>query len=181
MADNLLLAAIENDEDLLLLSFSRKEESAISYQRLDIEKLTNDQCRTMFRFDRDDIKILCHALKIPEKIICEKIICENRTTATNIEGLCIVLRRLAYPCRLDDLEPVFGKSKAEISHIFNYLLDFLYTMHSHLLSDLNRSWLSQEHLEEFANSVSARNAPLDNCWGLIDGTVRPICRPQQNQ
>ena len=161
MADNLLLAAIENDEDLLLLSFSRKEESAISYQRLDIEKLTNDQCRTMFRFDRDDIKILCHALKIPEKIICE-----NRTTATNIEGLCIVLRRLAYPCRLDDLEPVFGKSKAEISHIFNYVLDFLYTMHSHLLSDLNRSWLSQEHLEEFANSVSARNALLDNCWGL---------------
>jgi hypothetical protein len=119
MADNLLLAAIENDEDLLLLSFSRKEESAISYQRLDIEKLTNDQCRTMFRFDRDDIKILCHTLKIPEKIICE-----NHTTATNIEGLCIVLRRLAYPCRLDDLEPVFGKSKAEISHIFNYVLDF---------------------------------------------------------
>ena len=106
MADNLLLAAIENDDDLLLLSFSRKEESAISYQKLDIEKLTNDQCRTMFRFDRDDIKILCHALKIPEKIICEKIICENRTTATNIEGLCIVLRRLAYPSRLDDLEPV---------------------------------------------------------------------------
>jgi hypothetical protein len=34
MADNLLLAAIENDDDLLLLSFSRKEESAISYQKL---------------------------------------------------------------------------------------------------------------------------------------------------
>jgi hypothetical protein len=101
MADNLLLAAIENDDDLLLLSFSRKEESAISYQKLDIEKLTNDQCRTMFRFDRDDIKILSHALQTPEIIICE-----NRTTATNIEGLCIVLRRLAYPSRLDDLEPV---------------------------------------------------------------------------
>jgi hypothetical protein len=49
---------------------------------------------------------------------------ENRTTATNIEGLCIVLRRLAYPSRLDDLEPVFGRSKAEISYIFNYVLDF---------------------------------------------------------
>ena len=100
--------------------FSRKEESAISYQKLDIEKLTNDQCRTMFRFDRDDIKILSHALQTPEIIICE-----NRTTATNIEGLCIVLRRLAYPSRLDDLEPVFGRSKAEISYIFNYVLDFL--------------------------------------------------------
>jgi hypothetical protein len=34
MADNLLLATIENDDDLLLLSFSRKEESVISYQNL---------------------------------------------------------------------------------------------------------------------------------------------------
>ena len=22
---------------------------------------------------------------------------------------------------------------------------------------------------------------LDNCWGFIDGTVRPICQPQDNQ
>ena len=24
-------------------------------------------------------------------------------------------------------------------------------------------------------------APLENCFGFIDGTVRPICRPGQNQ
>ena len=23
--------------------------------------------------------------------------------------------------------------------------------------------------------------PLDNCWGFIDGTVRPLCRPGENQ
>lgn len=23
--------------------------------------------------------------------------------------------------------------------------------------------------------------PLDNCWRFVDGTVRPICRPGENQ
>jgi hypothetical protein len=53
--------------------------------------------------------------------------------------------------------------------------------HNHLLSDLSRDWLSYEHLCNYAEAVSDRNAPLENCWGFIDGTVRPICRPQQNQ
>ena len=26
-----------------------------------------------------------------------------------------------------------------------------------------------------------KGAPLNNCWGFIDGTVRPICRPGENQ
>ena len=26
-----------------------------------------------------------------------------------------------------------------------------------------------------------KGAALDNCWGFVDGTVRPISRPGQNQ
>ena len=26
-----------------------------------------------------------------------------------------------------------------------------------------------------------KGAPLDSCWGFVDGTVRPICRPGENQ
>jgi hypothetical protein len=36
------LAALENDDDLLLLS-SLKEEKVLAYQKLDIDNLTNDQ------------------------------------------------------------------------------------------------------------------------------------------
>jgi hypothetical protein len=49
MAEKVVLAALENDDDLLLLS-SLKEEKVLAYQKLDIDNLTNDQCRTMFRF-----------------------------------------------------------------------------------------------------------------------------------
>jgi hypothetical protein len=124
MTEKVVLAALENDDDLLLLS-SLKEEKVLAYQKLDIDNLTNDQCRTMFRFGREDINILSNALRLPETIICT-----NRTVASD---------------------------------------------------DLSRDWLSYEHLRSYAEAVSDRNAPLENCWGFIDGTVRPICRPQQNQ
>jgi hypothetical protein len=50
MTEKVILAALENDDDLLLLS-SLKEEKVLAYQKLDIDNLTNDQCRTMFRFE----------------------------------------------------------------------------------------------------------------------------------
>jgi hypothetical protein len=140
MAEKVVLAALENDDDLLLLS-SLKEEKVLAYQKLDIDNLTNDQCRTMFRFEREDINILSNALRLPETIICN-----NRRVVSGVEGLCIVLRRLAYPCRLEDLEPVLGRTKVEISYIFNHVIDYLYNTHNHLLSDLSRDWLSYEHL-----------------------------------
>jgi hypothetical protein len=61
MAEKVVLAALENDDDLLLLS-SLKEEKVLAYQKLDIDNLTNDQCRTLFRFGREDINILSNAL-----------------------------------------------------------------------------------------------------------------------
>lgn len=36
-------------------------------------------------------------------------------------------------------------------------------------------------LATFARAVSDQNAPLGVCWGFIDGTARPICRPTRNQ
>ena len=33
----------------------------------------------------------------------------------------------------------------------------------------------------YAAAISARGAPLQNCFGFIDGTVRPIARPGDNQ
>jgi hypothetical protein len=52
------------------LSNRNKEEKVLAYQKLDIDNLTNDQCRTMFRFEREDINILSNALRLPEKFIC---------------------------------------------------------------------------------------------------------------
>lgn len=36
-------------------------------------------------------------------------------------------------------------------------------------------------LEEYVQATSHGGAAFKNCFGFIDGTVRPICRPHQNQ
>ena len=51
---------------------------------------------------------------------------------------------------------------------------------SHLL-ELDQPWLSPENLQLFAATVYNKGAALNNCWGFVDGTVRPICRPQRYQ
>jgi hypothetical protein len=54
-----------------------------------------------------------------------------------MEGLCVVIRRLAYPNRLEELSPLFGRTKYELSNIFNTTLDFIYDKYSYLLDTLN--------------------------------------------
>lgn len=41
----------------------------------------------------------------------------------------------------------------------------------------NHQLLSQANLERFAEVVHRKGSPLDNCFGFVDGTVRPVCRP----
>ena len=36
-------------------------------------------------------------------------------------------------------------------------------------------------LQTYADAVNAKGAALNNCFGFIDGTVRPIARPGENQ
>ena len=53
--------------------------------------------------------------------------------------------------------------------------------YGHLLTILNQPWLSVDNLKLFAYAIHAKGAALDNCWGFVDGTVRPICHPKRNQ
>jgi hypothetical protein len=77
--------------------------------------------------------------------------------------------------------PRFGRSVPEMSLILSEILDFIYDNHGHLLTDLNQPWLQTHCLEEFAEAIHRKGAALDNCLGFIDGTVRPLCRPGENQ
>ena len=46
------------------------------------------------------------------------------------------------------------------------------------LSSLDHVWMNPA---AFADAIHSKGAALDNCWGFIDGTVRPIARPTKNQ
>lgn len=63
---------------------------------------------------------LCMALHPPNYFICQQ-----GTICDGIEGLCIALRRFAYPCRLSDLIPRFGRPVPELSIIFSLIRNII--------------------------------------------------------
>ena len=65
--------------------------------------------------------------------------------------------------------------------ITNHVLDFIYSNHSQLITEWNNSLLSPNLLEVYANAVHEKGDALQNCFGFIDGTVRPIAKPGVNQ
>lgn len=62
---------------------------------------------------------LCFALNLPKIYTCRQ-----GTTATGLEALMIMLRRLAYPSRLCDIVTLFGRTEQELSGIFAEVTNF---------------------------------------------------------
>ena len=64
------------------------------YSGSNLESMTEDESITEFCFYKNDIPFLVNTFGLSSKFICS-----NRTTASAIEGLCVLLKRLSYPCR----------------------------------------------------------------------------------
>ena len=66
---------------------------------------------------------------------------------------------------------------AELSMITNNVMDYIYDVHRHRLTEWNKDILNPGLLQMYADAVAQKGAALPNCFGFINGTVRPICRP----
>ena len=63
----------------------------------------------------------------------------------------------------------------------NHVLDYIYNTHGHLITHWNHTLLSPPAPEVYANAINQNWAPLQNCFEFVDGTVRPIARPDEHQ
>ena len=97
------------------------------------------------------------------------------------KGLCILLQRLAYPCRYSGMITQFGRSPQELSLIANKVMDEIYEQHGHLLTTLDHPWLTRQRLREMADAVYAK---LEGCCpSKLLGVCRwhcKLCRNFQN-
>ncbi|XP_055341969.1 uncharacterized protein LOC129590658 [Paramacrobiotus metropolitanus] len=168
----------EPEEIALFLAFhdQEKSEQKASRKKFALQDISDQQCVDWFRFQREDIELLRKELLIPDVVRTESgSICEGT------EALCILLRRLAYPCRYTDLTIIFHRSITELCMACHWVIEHIYCHFIHLLNTLDLCWLTRDDLQGFADAALAKGAPLDNVWGYIDGTVRPICRPSEGQ
>ena len=178
-----LLLAYDSDyihcEDFILLYGIRQSKNDYpywEYERFDLEKMDDSETWSEFRFYKNDIYRLKDALRLPEYFSTY-----NRLKVSGIEGLCILLKRFAYPCRYYEFVNRLGRPVPDYSIIFNDVMTRIYDRFEFPLSDFNVPFLSQNHLMEYCRVIKNKGVPLDRCIGFIDGTVRPICRPGRNQ
>ena len=176
--DLLLLAADEGDDELLVIFELMVEQNETAKFRFDFERFSEEEYTALFRFQKNDIMRLKDAMQFPEQLYAY-----NGTKAAGIECLCLLLRRLAYPNRLTDLSAIFGRNVEELSLLFNLAVEHVYRRFGHLVGNLNhtRMMYSQANLRRYADAIYNKGAPLRNCWGFIDGTARPICKPSVHQ
>jgi hypothetical protein len=183
--DEMLEAAIlgdANDDDieeaiLIMLNPLRNNYVDPERQQFDLNEISFDQAKLNFRFEKNDIPILAELLGLPEQIITSTRNNVDRTTA-----LCILLRRLAYPNRLKDLTLLFGLSPQSLSQIINTTTNIIMENKGNLLENLQANqWLDRNRLQYYAQAVRNRGGAVQNFWGFIDGTARPICRPSVQQ
>ena len=122
------------------------------------------------------IYLIRHVLDVPDTMKCP-----NGVLVKGIEALSVLLQRFAYPCRFADIVARFGRPVPQLCMITNRMMDCVFDVHSHLLAQLDQPCLSRDRLRHFAAIIYDKGAPLENCWGFIDGTVRPLCKPDRNQ
>ena len=139
-----------------------------AYEKFSLENKNSAECKADFRVDKRDITLLVEALRVPSIFKCS-----NGTICDGTEGLCIVLKRFAYPCRYSDTMTIFGRSVHQLSLIYN--------THGHKVTRSNHGILNPPLIATYADAIHSKGAVLDNCFGFIDGTVRPISRPMSNQ
>jgi hypothetical protein len=122
----------------------------------------------------DDIKRLASSLRLPMFLVTSE-----RVQVSRVEGLALVLHRFAWPCRLNDMAAIYGRSGPAVSMIVTHVVHVIYDAFKDKINlDLERI---APLLPVFSEAISNAGAPLTNCWGFIDGTARPICRPTVDQ
>ena len=77
-----------------------------------------DSCEYEAHFRVVKHDLLLDAFQVPETFKCPQ-----GTVCSGMGGLCLMLKRLAYPCQYFDLIPLFGRSIPELCMITRIVLD----------------------------------------------------------
>lgn len=88
------------DEDFVVLYEMSTNPSFpyYEYPRFDLNNMNDAECKAEFRFEKKDLPAIAEALQIPPTFKLDQ-----GSVVDGMEGLCMLLRRLAYPCRCDDM------------------------------------------------------------------------------
>lgn len=95
------------------------------------------------------------------------------------EALCLLLRRLAYPSRYEDLRLEFEHQATVLSSAVNITTTLIYNKIKTKMDFDHR--MVARYKQRSADAIFDKVGRLNNCLGFIDDTVRRICCPTRFQ
>ena len=86
------------------------------YNAFNLHEISDHDCVAEFRFQKNGIPRLVTALQLPDEIQCGMY---NDLRISSVEALCVILKRLAFPCRHSGMMPRFARPVPQLSMICN--------------------------------------------------------------
>ena len=153
---------IDEDEFLLLFDLHRSKNPEFPYKHIaefNLEDMDEFECMAEFRCQKSDIETLGELLRLPQRFICPR-----GSVWSGIEGLCSTKT---------------PSTKYDSQRSSSVYIQRTWTQ-SYKVESIN-SQSCKSNLQNYADAVHGKGGALENCFGFIDGTVRPICRPKKLQ
>jgi hypothetical protein len=108
----------------------------------------------------------------------EVVVSHSRDSAPLRTAFLCMCMKYAWPTRLGTMTELFGKGTSWISRIIKALRLLLFNaFHARLRTP---RCISEDDLRRFSAAVQAKSG-VDVCFGFLDGTVRPVCKPRDAQ
>ena len=172
---------ISEEEFSVLFAQYQPENPELPYWKYDAfryENLDLHECKAEFRFEKKDLPMSASASY-------SRQICLPTRNCLQWNGRTMYFaQKIKFPLSLfrhDFAVLLVQFLNYACSPIWSYGPNWVYATHGEGLTSWNQPFLSRECLESYAPTIFEKGAPLTNCFGFVDGTVRQICRPGKNQ
>ena len=137
--------------------------------RFDLSNMSDVDCKGKHRFDKAGVLKLVLLLKIPSVVVTS-----SGDRVGDVESLCILLRRLRYPCVYYDMIPIFGRSEAQICRVVNEMITLILSKWKDTI--YCNIELVRKRLSLYAQAIVQKGSPLGKVWSFADGTKITTCR-----
>ena len=142
--------------------------------RFDLDQFSLDATIRLFRFNALQIRDIYTQMQMPLRFNLG-----NHMSIGREEGICIALRRLAFPNRLYELEREFNRSESVLSRIINTVLLWVYHKYKALLE--YHPSLDAQAIVAYSDAITTTWPTVERIYAFIDGTKQLHARPLINQ
>lgn len=136
----------------------------------ELDRIEPAKALSLFRFTVDQIDMIVQCMQLPPLFITD-----NGVAVTARVGLAILLRRLAYPARLDDLSDTFQRGRTQLSRIITTVGLHIIQQYRQLLY-LHPS-IDSNTIHQYATVITRSWPYIEGVWAFIDGSKHYHCRP----